>query len=122
MIIDDNTDVADSTADLLRNAGHTIFVEYSGASAMARAAQESVQVFLVDIGLPDTDGYALLKQLKALPTSEKSIFVAVTGYGQPKDRELTAAAGFTHHLVKPAKSKVLKALLAELQPMLAAKG
>jgi CheY-like chemotaxis protein len=68
---------------------------------------------LLDIGLPDIDGYELARQLRLRPSLAKSMLVAVTGYGQPEDRQRTAAAGFSHHLVKPADMVRLLTLLED---------
>jgi CheY-like chemotaxis protein len=58
-------------------------------------------VILLDIGLPGVDGYELVRQLRTAGETREAYIVAVTGYGQPRDRERSAAAGFDHHLVKP---------------------
>lgn len=69
-------------------------------------------VFLLDIGLPQMDGYELARRLRAQPETAHALLIAVTGYGQERDREQTAAAGFDHHLVKPVDLETLHALLA----------
>ncbi|HEX8603954.1 MAG TPA: response regulator, partial [Pseudoduganella sp.] len=67
----------------------------------------------LDIGLPDIDGNQLAQQLRADPATAGAVLVAITGYGQEKDREQSLAAGFDHHLVKPVDIKALAALLAD---------
>jgi CheY-like chemotaxis protein len=68
-------------------------------------------VFLLDIGLPGMSGYELATQLRALPTTVSSTFVALTGYGQSDDKQKSKAAGFDHHLTKPASMDELRAII-----------
>ncbi|GAC1430727.1 MAG: hypothetical protein NVSMB6_29510 [Burkholderiaceae bacterium] len=102
MVVDDNKDAADTLSKLLIANGHSVSTAYTAESALALADCEAPDVFLLDIGLPDMDGYELARQLRMRPSCAKSMLVAVTGYGQPEDRQHTTAAGFSHHLVKPA--------------------
>jgi CheY-like chemotaxis protein len=66
---------------------------------------------LVDIGLPDIDGYQLAQQLRAMPETSATVLVAITGYGQARDRERAIEAGFAHHLVKPVDMTALVRIL-----------
>jgi CheY-like chemotaxis protein len=66
---------------------------------------------LVDIGLPDIDGYHLAEQLRAMPETRDTVLVAITGYGQARDRERAIEAGFAHHLVKPVDMTALVRIL-----------
>ncbi len=102
MVVDDNQDAAQMLAMLLEVQGHAVSVEYDGRGALQRARRELPQVMLLDIGLPDTDGYELARQLRAIPELQGATLVALTGYGQNEDRRLAEEAGFDHHLVKPA--------------------
>ena len=111
LIVDDNTDAADSLATLLQVQGHATAVEYDAASALRRARIEHPDVMLIDIGLPDIDGYQLASSLRALPEMAATVPVAVTGYGQAKDRERALEAGFVHHLVKPVDMTALVRIL-----------
>ena len=111
LIVDDNTDAADSLATLLQVQGHATAVEYDAASALRRARVEHPDVMLIDIGLPDIDGYQLASSLRALPEMAATVPVAVTGYGQAKDRERALEAGFVHHLVKPVDMTALVRIL-----------
>jgi CheY-like chemotaxis protein len=99
---------------LLEAEGHEVSVEYQARHALQRACIEAPQVLLLDIGLPDMDGYELAHRLRSLPETARSVLIALTGYGQEKDRERSKAAGFDHHLVKPADTSRLLALLADL--------
>jgi len=112
MVVDDNQDAAQMLATVLEVQGHAVSVEYDGQGALARARVERPQVMLLDIGLPDTDGYALARQLRAMPELAGATLVALTGYGQMEDRRLAEEAGFNHHLVKPADLAQVAAILA----------
>lgn len=114
MIVDDNADAANSLALLLQAQGHQVAVEYSAQDALERARLEAPEVLLLDIGLPDMDGNALARQMRTLPQTASATLIALTGYGQEKDRIRSKEAGFDHHLVKPADSTVLKDLLARI--------
>ncbi|SNS31795.1 PAS domain S-box-containing protein [Noviherbaspirillum humi] len=113
-VIDDNMDAANGLASLLRAIGHRVSVHYTAQAALRQAVVETSQVFLVDIGLPDMDGYELARHLRALPQVAHSTLIAVTGYGQAQDRERSQAAGFSHHLVKPVDMVALAAILGEV--------
>ncbi|GHA77322.1 hybrid sensor histidine kinase/response regulator [Cognatilysobacter bugurensis] len=110
VVVDDNVDAAVLLADVLRMAGHEAHASHSAADAIESAARLApVDAFILDIGLPDMTGYELATRLRAHPAAERAMFVALTGYGQPHDRVLSRAAGFDHHLVKPADAqKVLQ--------------
>jgi signal transduction histidine kinase/CheY-like chemotaxis protein len=111
-IVDDNLDAGQSLAVLLRAHGHTVQV-YEDASTTLRAPEvEGTEVFILDIGLPDMTGYELARRLRRLPIHAGAIFVALTGYGQERDRELSRQAGFDHHLVKPVDIAKLAEILA----------
>jgi CheY-like chemotaxis protein len=69
-------------------------------------------VLLLDIGLPDIDGYQLAQRFRALPQTAQATLIALTGYGQAADRERSIAAGFDHHLTKPVDITALLRLLA----------
>ena len=114
MVVDDNVDAANTLAMLLELQGYTVSVEYHAEGALKRAALEAPPVCLLDIGLPDMDGYELARRLRAQPATSDAILIALTGYGQAQDRERSAMAGFDHHLVKPVEIDRLSALLAEL--------
>lgn len=111
MVVDDNVDAAQMLAMLVEALGHEAIVEHSSASALAREAAERPDVYLLDIGLPGEDGYALARRLRARAGERRLILVAVTGYGQDQDRDRTREAGFDHHLVKPADTALLAQVL-----------
>jgi CheY-like chemotaxis protein len=112
MIVDDNVDAADSLALLLGLEGHETVCVYSAAAALQRVTEFAPDVVLLDIGLPDTDGYEVARRLHALPGCATIKLIALTGYGQADDRERALAAGFEAHLVKPVDLGALARLLA----------
>ncbi len=100
--MDDNVDMAQTTALLLNTLGHDVRVAYDGPQALEVAASHRPEVVLLDIGLPGMDGYVVAKELRQRGL-EKSLLVAVSGYGQEEDRRRSREAGFDHHLMKPVE-------------------
>src|SRR6476469_5443177 len=111
MVVDDNTDAAEVLRLLLEALGHDVVIEHDARRAIERARQVAPQILFLDIGLPDMDGYELVRHLRASPATADAVFVAVTGYGQPEDKARAREAGFDHHVVKPVKLPVILALL-----------
>jgi len=114
MVVDDNADAADTLCMLLSMAGHEAYACYTAADATESARSTRTQVFILDIGLPDLDGFALAKRLRAMPETAGATLIAATGYGHEQDRQRALAAGFDHHLVKPVSIEALLAILAAL--------
>jgi len=110
MVVDDNRDAADSLGALLTAMGHEVEVHYDASSAVASRALPSLDAFVLDIGLPDMDGHALARALRG--KGVRATLIALTGYGQPIDREQSRTAGFDHHLVKPVEGETLARMLA----------
>lgn len=115
LIVDDNQDAANSLAMLLEIDGHEVKVAYDGRSALPLAATFQPEVALLDIGMPDMDGYALARALRQTPAGATIYLVAVTGWGQQEDRQRSNAAGFDEHLTKPVDPEALTALLTNLR-------
>ncbi|MFL9938158.1 hybrid sensor histidine kinase/response regulator [Paraburkholderia graminis] len=115
LIVDDNKDAADSLALLCESEGYHVDVAYGAQDALAKAEAEPVDAALLDIGLPDTDGYELARLIRQKGET-RPVLIAVTGYGQADDHLRVQAAGFDHHLVKPVDIEYLMSLLAELSP------
>jgi signal transduction histidine kinase/ActR/RegA family two-component response regulator len=113
LVVDDNADAAQMLAALLEVQGHAVSVEYDARGALARARNEHPDVLLLDIGLPDMDGYELARRLRAQPENARATLVALTGYGQNQDREEAQQAGFDHYLVKPADLNEVNDVLAQ---------
>ena len=114
VVVDDNRDAADALVGLLSACGHEARALYSSSAALAAAGVDGPEVFVLDIGLPEIDGLVLAGRLRALPATANAVLIAVTGYGQPRDRELALAAGFDHYLVKPVDADVLLDLLGQI--------
>jgi CheY-like chemotaxis protein len=102
LVVDDNPDAAEGLALGLKLRGYVVRVAYDGPSALDAVQDFQPAVALLDIGLPEMDGYELAEKLRALPGLEALRCVAVTGFGQESDRARSRAAGFHAHLVKPA--------------------
>ena len=111
LVVDDNRDGADSLALVLRAHGYTVRTAYTGEEALAIAGGFQPGAILLDLGMPGLDGYATARRLRAAPASPSPFLVAVTGWGQDRDRRLTTEAGFDAHLVKPVDVDDLTALL-----------
>jgi PAS domain S-box-containing protein len=114
LIVDDNVDAAAMLATLLELDGHEVSVEHEGRGALQRARLERPQVLLLDIGLPDMDGYQLAREMRKLPDLADAVLVALTGYGQGQDLAQAERSGFDHHLVKPASMEQIAAILASV--------
>jgi DNA-binding response OmpR family regulator len=111
-IVDDNADAADSLAELLRLDGHEAQAVHSPAEALAQLESFPPDIALLDIGLPDMDGFELARRLRERPALAGVTFVALTGYGQLEDQRRVRESGFDHHLTKPVDLAVLERILA----------
>lgn len=114
MVVDDNVDAARMLAMFLEAIGHRVIVEHQSKRALERARIERPDVCLLDIGLPDMDGNELARRLRSQPETAEAVLVAITGYGQPHDRENAIKAGFDFHFIKPVDTDKLSSLLAGL--------
>jgi CheY-like chemotaxis protein len=114
LVVDDNTDAAESLAILLELRGHRVSVVHDGPAAIAAAGSAVFDFILLDIGLPGMDGYAVARELRQRIDPAGPRVVALTGYGRAEDRERARAAGFDHHLTKPVTRDQLDALLAAM--------
>jgi PAS domain S-box-containing protein len=110
LVVDDNQDSADSLAMLLEIDGHDVRAVYSATSALEEVDAFAPDMILLDIGLPDMDGYEVARRVLTRPRPPR--LVAVSGYGQLEDRQRSANAGFAAHLVKPVDMAALKRVLA----------
>jgi signal transduction histidine kinase/CheY-like chemotaxis protein len=111
LVADDNEDFAASLAAVLRGMGHQVRVEHDGAAALAAAAEFRPNMAFLDIGLPKKNGYDLARGLRAQAATAGSILVAVTGWGQPSDRQLAKEAGFDEYMVKPVDFDRIRSIL-----------
>jgi PAS domain S-box-containing protein len=114
LVVDDNRDAADTCAMLLEASGHHVQTAYTGREALELGRAFHPHALLLDIGLPDLDGYRLAEQVRAAPWGRGAVLVAVTGWGQEQDRQRAVAAGFDRHLVKPISAETVELLLQSL--------
>jgi CheY-like chemotaxis protein len=101
LVVDDNVDTALSFAFLLRSCGHEVRVAHDGRSAVEAACAFHPHAILLDIGLPRLDGFAVARQLRALPEFDRTLLVASSGFGREKDRRRASEVGIDLYLVKP---------------------
>jgi len=104
---------------LLEALGHEARVANDGASALRAVDAYPPDLILLDLGLPDLDGFEVAQLLRLRPGGDAFRIVALTGWGQPEDRERSRAAGFDQHFVKPLSRDALETLvstLADLPP------
>jgi signal transduction histidine kinase/CheY-like chemotaxis protein len=113
LLADDNVDFVDSMGALLASHGHIVSVAYDGREALNDAAAFAPDFAFLDIGLPGMNGYDLARALRALPSMRHTTLVAVTGWGQQKDRDMAKEAGFDAHLVKPVSYEQIENMLAK---------
>ncbi|HEV2851173.1 MAG TPA: ATP-binding protein [Thermoanaerobaculia bacterium] len=114
LVVDDNVDVADSLALLLRASGYAAQVAYSGPTALQAAVEHRPAAVILDLGLPEMDGYELGRRLRQHPQLAGVRLIALTGHGQQEDLDRSRAEGFAAHLVKPVE---LRHLLDVLEPV-----
>ena len=112
LVVDDNVDTAKSILELLRRKGFAAAVAHDGHAALEMARSFGPDVVLLDLGLPGIDGYRVAKILRSEARFAKVRFIALSGYGQPEDRNRSREAGFNHHLVKPVAFKALLSILS----------
>jgi PAS domain S-box-containing protein len=112
LVADDNRDAAESLAELLRLSGHEVTVAFDGAAALDEFVRFHPQVALLDIGMPKMDGNAVATAIRRTSAGHDVTLVAITGWGQEKDRSQAMAAGFDHHLTKPVDPDRVQELLA----------
>jgi signal transduction histidine kinase len=114
IVVDDNQDAAESCATLLELSGHCVKTAHAGERAFELAATFRPHAVLLDIGLPDVNGYELAQKIRAAPWGRGMVLIAVTGWGQEEDRRRAFEAGFDHHLTKPIAPQTVETLLQSL--------
>jgi CheY-like chemotaxis protein len=112
LVVDDNRDAADSLTMILEALGAEVRVAYAGREALDTLTHYDAGVVVLDIGMPDMDGYEVAQAIRARDHGRRRILVALTGWGQEADRVRALKAGFDHHIVKPAQISRLQILLA----------
>jgi CheY-like chemotaxis protein len=118
LVVDDQPETADTLALLLRQVGYEVWIARDGNSALAAARSHHPDVVLLDIGLPDMEGYDVARQLHQRRSNRSPYLVAVTGHGEDVDRLRSEQAGLDLHLVKPVDPDTLTAILEHFQETL----
>jgi PAS domain S-box-containing protein len=113
LVADDNRDAAESMGLLLEYGGHQVWRAYSGTEALEVALRERPEFLILDIGMPGLSGYEVAERVRAESWGKRATLVALTGWGQERDRRRAWAAGFDHHLTKPVDPAQIEALLAD---------
>ncbi len=112
VLIEDNSDIRETLRSVLTRWGHEVTAEADGHAGLARVLEVKPDVALVDIGLPGLNGYDVARRIRAVMPNGALRLIAITGYGQPSDRERALAAGFDVHLLKPIAPELLARELA----------
>ena len=113
LVADDNQDAADSLAMLLEMGGHDVRVVHDGRAALSVAQSFRPDAVLLDIGMPQLNGYEVARALRQEPWGARITLIALTGWGQERDRQRAIDAGFDRHLTKPIDPDTLEALLSD---------
>jgi signal transduction histidine kinase len=113
LVVDDNRDAAETLGELLGLSGYQVSLAHDGESAVRAALDQHPDAALLDIGLPDIDGYEACRRIRASSGERRPLLVAVTGWGQGSDKDSARRAGFDAHLTKPVAPEQLMALLEE---------
>jgi signal transduction histidine kinase/CheY-like chemotaxis protein len=111
LVVDDNVDAAESLGTMLAYSGHDVRVAHGGVEALSAARDFAPNVMILDLGMPEMDGYAVARAVRSDPRFAATRLIALSGYGQAEDRRRTADVGFDEHLVKPVEHDVLNAAL-----------
>jgi PAS domain S-box-containing protein len=114
LVADDNRDAAESLAMLLQIDGHELRVEYDGPGAIAAFAEFAPQVALLDIGMPGFNGYEVARKVRQREAGNSVVLIALTGWGQERDKDMALAAGFNHHFTKPIDPERIHEILRGL--------
>ena len=115
LLVEDNPDARETLRLLLELEGHRVTATDTGEGAIALASSKGFTIALIDIGLPDLDGYQVARRIRSGPGGDLMILVALTGYGQPEDVRRALASGFDAHIIKPVDPDVLTKTLADLR-------
>lgn len=115
LLVDDNRAAVQMLEMVVRMFGNTVHVAYDGEEAVAAAENFRPDVILMDIGMPKLDGYAAAQQIRNQPWGKSIVLVALTGWGHEDDKQRSRAAGFDHHLVKPAEPAALQEIFATMK-------
>ena len=117
LVVEDEPAIADLLRMYLSREGFQVLVEAEGQEALTAVADHRPSCILLDVGLPGMDGNEVARQLRQRPEFERTLLVALTGWGQESDRQKSAQAGFDRHLVKPVDPEVIRGLLTDPRPV-----
>jgi CheY-like chemotaxis protein len=115
LVVEDNVDSAEMLNFMLQLGGHETRMAHDGSTALDIARTFQPDVILCDIGLPRISGYDVAAGLRRQPEFQRTVLIALTGYGQDEDRRRAEDAGFNYHLTKPVEPEALAALLDSLR-------
>ena len=113
LVVDDNADAANSISRLLRLLGNDVRVCHDGPAAIQLVEAFEPAVILLDLGMPGMDGLETAQRIRKLHPGSEPAFIAITGWGNDRDRQLTSGAGFIAHLIKPVNVEELERALAK---------
>jgi PAS domain S-box-containing protein len=113
LVVDDNTDVADTMKAVLEALGQSVWAVYGGQQALEVAEERRPEIVFLDIGLPGLDGYEVCRRLRHMPGLEGARIIAMSGYGQAEDRRRAREAGFNMHLTKPVDIEQIERIVTE---------
>jgi CheY-like chemotaxis protein len=108
LIVDDNRDAADTLGALLGTLGANVSVVYTGRAALEALDTFAPDVVILDIGMPEMDGYDVARQIRSRADGGHLLLIALTGWGQNHDKERARIAGFNHHVIKPPDIDALR--------------
>jgi CheY-like chemotaxis protein len=113
LVVEDDLDGGATLKALLMADGHRVTVCPDGRSGLVQARAQHPDTVILDIGLPDSNGYEIARLLRSDPSFSDTLFIALTGYGSVEDRRRAAEAGFDRHLTKPIEFSMLRSILAD---------
>jgi CheY-like chemotaxis protein/two-component sensor histidine kinase len=111
LIVDDNRDSADTLGSLLRTLGAIVAVVYTGHAALEAVDTFDPEAVILDIGMPEMDGYDVARRIRSRPDRAHLLLIALSGWGQNHDKEQARTAGFDHHIIKPPDIDALRRLV-----------
>jgi CheY-like chemotaxis protein len=116
MVVDDNTDAADTLGMLLESLACEVTVAYSGAEALASGGSFQPHLVFLDIGMPVMDGCETARRMRTLPWGRQAVIIALTAWSDEATRRRTELAGIDDHLVKPASVQRIREIIGALLP------
>jgi len=111
LVVDDNIDAAEALGELLRDYGHEVATAHDGPQALDNARLHRPEIILLDISMPEMDGYEVARRIRGELGLGDALLVALSGYGEDRHRRLAREAGFDQHVTKPVDASKLEELL-----------